>query len=143
MSSWHRTNNEGKGVSKWRSSLSLDEVILRHLRGEKDMTEHLPLADGIPDPKDFVTRLRTISDELVLTADGAVPYGSYTAFYWWAFGCLYAYIPEVDSAERYEGKWAKLTSVDEFVKEVQHRIWHQEWVHGMDEYATQNPEKFI
>lgn len=140
---WHRTNREeGENVSVWRSSLSLDEVILRHLRNEKDMAEHLPLANGIPDAQEFVKTLRMFADELVLTADGAIPYGTYTAFYWWAFGCLYAYIPEVDSAERYEGKWATLTSVDEFVKEVQHSIWHSEWVHGMDEYATRNPEKF-
>jgi hypothetical protein len=60
-------------ASVWKSTLSLDEVILRHLRNEKDMAEHLPLANGIPDAREFIKTLRMFADELVLTADGAVP----------------------------------------------------------------------
>lgn len=136
----HRTDNVGT-ASAWKSSLCLDEILLRHLQSKTSLAKHAIPLDGLPDAQDFVQALRQFTPDIELTADGAVAYGRYTAFYWHAFNqYLYAYIPEVDSAERYEGVWASLESVEEFVQEVQHSVWFTEFQHDVEEYIQHHPE---
>lgn len=136
----HRTTQQGK-TSAWRSSLCLEDILLRHLQGKTDLAVHASPFGGVPEAKDFIEALKDFTPHIELTADGSVPYGLYTAFYWHAFGdYLYAYIPDVDSAERYEGAWATIASVEEFVQEVQHTVWHEKFQTEVESYIDNHPE---
>lgn len=135
----HRTTPQGK-ASNWRSTLALNEIIQRHLQGKTTLATHASPINGIPDAQEFIRTLRTFTEDIELTADGAVPYGAYTAFYWQAFNCMYAYIPEVDTAERYEGIWASIASVEEFVQEVQHSVWFESFQQDVEDYIITHPE---
>jgi hypothetical protein len=131
----HRTTTTGK-TSTWRSTRSLEDILHLHLTGKTELSRHSMPSGGIPDAREFITAIQAFTPDVELTADGAVPYGLYTAFYWYAFNnYIYAYIPEVDSAERYEGKWATLSTVEEFVQEVQHSVWFDKWVEDMENHS--------
>lgn len=136
----YRTQAQGR-VSNWRSTLTLEEILLRHLQGKASLSTHAQPINGIPEAQEFVQALRTFTPDVELTADGAVYYGRYTAYYWKAFSnFMYAYIPEVDSAERYEGIWATVASAEEFVQEVQHSVWFEDWKNDIEEYIQEHPE---
>ena len=135
----HRTTPQGRTFA-WKSTLPLGDILLLHLQGKTSLATHAPPMAGLPEAQDFVQALKEIAPDIELTADGAIPYGLYTAFYWKAFNCLYAYIPDVDSAERYEGEWATLASVEEFVQEVQHSVWYEKWQADVETYIHLHPE---
>jgi hypothetical protein len=96
--------------------------------------------DGLPEAQAFVEAIKEFTPDVELTADGACPYGLYTAYYWRAFNCMYAYIPELQSAERYEGEWATIASVEEFVQEAQHSVWYEKFQTEVENYLQNHPE---
>lgn len=131
----HRTTTSEKLGVGWRSTRSLQDILLLHLQGKAELATHSIPSEGIPDAREFITAIQAFTPDVELTADGAVPYGHYTAFYWYAFkNIMYAYIPEVDSAERDQGSWATLSTVEEFVQEVQHRVWFDKWVDDIESH---------
>lgn len=136
----HRTDSKGR-ASGWKSTLTLEEILQRHLQGKTALaTASIPL-DGIPDAQNFIQALKAFTPDVELTADGSVAYGRYNAYYWYAFNrYLYAYIPEVDSAERYEDEWANPATVEEFVQEVQHSVWFTEFQQEVENYIENHPE---
>ena len=134
-----RTTSMGR-ASKWKSTLCLGDILLRHLQGKAALANHAFPMEGLPDAQDFVQALKQFTPDIELTADGCIPYGLYTAYYWRAFNSLYAFIPDVDSAERYEGQWATLASVEEFVQEVQHSVWYERWQADVESYIQEHPE---
>jgi len=135
----HRTTPQGR-ASNWKSTLSLEEILLRHLQGKTDIANHATPLEGLPDAQTFVETVQSFTPDAEITADGIVSYGRYNAIYWYAFNCLYAYIPEVDAAERYEGTWATIASVEEFVQEVQHAVWFTQFQADVEEYIQHHPE---
>lgn len=140
MKTIHRTTPQGT-ASNWRSSLTLEEILLRHLQGKTDLATHAQPIAGVPDAQDFVKALKEFTPDVELTADGSVAYGRYNCYFWKAFNnFMYAYIPDVDSAERYEGVWASIASAEEFVQEVQHSVWFTEFQQDVEAYVEQHPE---
>lgn len=136
----HRTDSKGR-ASGWKSTLSLAEIISRHLQAKSELAKASIPLDGIPDAQNFIQGLKAFTPDVELTADGSVAYGRYNAYYWYAFKrYLYAYIPEVDSAERYEDEWATPATVEEFVQEVQHSVWFAEFQQDVEAYVEQHPE---
>lgn len=136
----HRTTPTGT-ASNWRSSLTLEEILQRHLQGKTDLATHAQPINGVPEAQAFVETIQSFTPDIELTADGAVSYGRYTAFYWKAFrNFMYAYIPEVNGSERYEGIWATVASAEEFVQEVQHSLWMQEFEQDVENYIENHPE---
>lgn len=137
----HRTQASERRASGWKSTLTLEEILQRHLQSKMNLaTAGIPL-HGIPDAETFVTAIKEFTPDVELTADGVVHYGLYSAYYWHAFNrYMYAYIPDVDSAERYEGEWATLGTVEEFVQEVQHSVWFDKWVDDVEAYVQSHPE---
>jgi hypothetical protein len=135
----HRTTSLGR-ASEWKSTLCLEDILLRHLQGKTSLANHAPPMAGLPEAQDFIEAIKEFTPDVELTADGACPYGLYTAYYWRAFNCMYAFVPEVNSAERYEGEWATIASVEEFVQEVQHSVWYDKFQADVEEYIEQHPE---
>ncbi len=118
--------------------------LMEEAYGEEGNRSSLLPREGIAVPSAllFFDVLEAMYGNYLFTSDIEYHYQSVDGYGWMAWGMLYIAIPEFETYERHEGKWACTETLIEAVQQTQHDAWRQEqerreFTSDMDNYLSQ------
>jgi len=105
--------------------------LMEDAYGEEGNTRSLRFVEGmkVPDADEFFDHMKAMfgkPGDYAFSSDVQYMYQDTEGFGWLAFDRLYISIPEFDTFEMHEGKWAVAETLFEAVRDCQHSCWRQE-----------------
>ena len=105
--------------------------LMEDAYGEEGNTNSLLPYEGFTPPSadEFFSQMDAMFGEpvfYIFTADMDYRYQDTEGYGWLAWGMLYIAIPDYDTYERHEGKWACAETLVEAVEQCQHTCWQEE-----------------
>lgn len=122
------------------------QELMEEAYGEEGNIRSLSPRLGITPPSadeffDYLEEMYGKPAQYIFCADIHYRFRESEGYGWLAWGMLYIAIPEYDTYERHEGKWACAETLVEAVESCQHSSWQQEqeqkdFIQDMNNYLS-------